>query len=92
MLDNQIKVSNQMMSAFGTMTNVEKKLNRADLLAYKSYDNTNYSLVQGLNHAYNKKSMATTKAHMAGEDFTAEAMGARRSTSNLNISMDVSRA
>jgi hypothetical protein len=81
-----------MMSAFGTMTNVEKKLNRADLLAYKAYDNTNYSLVPGLNHAYGKKSMATTKAHMAGDDFSAEVLGARRSTSNLNVSVDVGKA
>jgi len=28
-----------MISGYGNMTNQEKKLNRADLLAYKSYDN-----------------------------------------------------
>ena len=28
-----------MYSGYGNMTNVEKKLNRADLLAYKSFDN-----------------------------------------------------
>ena len=39
MLDSQIKITNQMMSGFGNMTNVEKKMNRADLLAYKEYDN-----------------------------------------------------
>lgn len=48
MLDSQIKVTNQMISGYGNMTNVEKKLNRADLLAYKSYDNKQYCLIPGI--------------------------------------------
>lgn len=32
------------------MTDVEKKLNREDLLAYKYYDNTQYALIPGVNN------------------------------------------
>eukprot|EP00347_Sterkiella_histriomuscorum_P007113 403350214 len=48
LLNSQIKVQNQMFAGYGNMTNVEKKLNRADLLAYKSYDNKQYSLIPGI--------------------------------------------
>lgn len=30
------------------MTNVEKKMNRADLIAYKNYDNRQYCLIPGV--------------------------------------------
>lgn len=36
------------MSGYGNMTNVEKRLNRADLIAYKSYDNNQYGLIPGI--------------------------------------------
>ncbi len=45
-----------MMSNFGNMTNVEKKLNRADLLAYKAYDHNQYSLIPGYQKNYARKS------------------------------------
>lgn len=32
------------------MTDVEKKLNREDLIAYKKYDNTQYALIPGFNN------------------------------------------
>lgn len=37
------------------MTNVEKKLNKADLVAYKVYDNRNYALIPGISHNYSPK-------------------------------------
>lgn len=32
------------------MTDVEKKLNREDLHAYKNYDNNQYALIPGVNN------------------------------------------
>lgn len=32
------------------MTDVEKKLNREDLLAYKHFDNKQYALIPGINN------------------------------------------
>ena len=37
MLDQQIKIKNS--AAYGNMSNVEKQMNRDDLIAYKKYDN-----------------------------------------------------
>ena len=34
----------------GNMTNVEKQLNKDDLLAWKHYDNTQYSLIPGISN------------------------------------------
>lgn len=34
----------------GNMTNVEKQLNKDDLLAWKNYDNTQYSLIPGISN------------------------------------------
>lgn len=56
------------MSGFGNMTNVEKKMNRADLLAYKEYDNKQYSLIPGLQHNYVKKSLQLARSNMVDED------------------------
>ena len=39
-----------MRRSFGSMTGVEKQINRADLKAWKAYDNKQYSLIPGLNH------------------------------------------
>ena len=38
LLDNQVTY-NKELAGYGNMTNVEKKLNRQDLVAYKNYDN-----------------------------------------------------
>lgn len=35
------------------MTNVEKQLNRDDLIAYKNYDNKQYSMVPGISKEKN---------------------------------------
>jgi hypothetical protein len=37
------------LRGYGNMTELEKKLNRVDLSAYKNYDNKIYSLVPGIN-------------------------------------------
>ena len=35
------------MKMHGNMTNVEKQLNKDDLLAWKNYDNNQYSMIPG---------------------------------------------
>jgi hypothetical protein len=47
-LDNQINFTKQMTLGYGNMTNVEKKLNKVDLQAWKHYDNNQYALIPGL--------------------------------------------
>lgn len=41
-----------MLRNFGNMTNQEKKLNKADLNAYKGFDNKQYALIPGISHNY----------------------------------------
>lgn len=36
------------------MTELEKKMNRVDLLAYKNYDKNIYSLVPGINSEFSR--------------------------------------
>jgi len=48
MLDSQRKVKHEYKS-YGNMTNVEKCMNRNDLLAWKNYDYTTYALIPGVN-------------------------------------------
>ena len=36
------------MRGIGNMTNVEKLLNKEDLIAYKNYDNKQYSMIPGI--------------------------------------------
>lgn len=36
------------MGTKGTMTEVEKRINKEDLKAYKEYDNNQYSLIPGI--------------------------------------------
>ena len=48
MLDNQRRVK-QEYKAYGNMTDVEKSLNRNDLLAWKNYDYTTYAMIPGFN-------------------------------------------
>ena len=49
-LDNQVTFNEQMIASFGNMTGVEKKMNKSDLLAWKHYDNNQYSLIPGISH------------------------------------------
>ena len=68
MLDSQIQISKDLKSNFGSMTNVEKRMNRADLLAFKAYDNTTYSLIPGINHNYVRKSQSIVKKNYDIDD------------------------
>uniref|UniRef100_A0A7S3J698 Uncharacterized protein n=1 Tax=Euplotes harpa TaxID=151035 RepID=A0A7S3J698_9SPIT len=47
-LDQQLKQSKEIRQ-YGNMTQVEKKLNKYDLYAYKHNDNNQYSLIPGFN-------------------------------------------
>lgn len=44
-----------MLRAYGNMTNVEKEMNKDDLVAWKKYDNNQYSMIPGVS---NQKKMA----------------------------------
>jgi hypothetical protein len=48
MLDNQRKIKSE-YKGYGNMSNVEKAINRNDLLAWKNFDYTTYALVPGFN-------------------------------------------
>jgi hypothetical protein len=48
MLDSQRRLKDEYRS-YGNMTNVEKCLNRNDLLAWKNYDYTTYAMIPGFN-------------------------------------------
>ena len=48
-LDNQ-RQFNKEMQGYGNMTNVEKALNREDLIAYKQLDNNQYAMIPGVNN------------------------------------------
>ena len=39
---------NREMQGYGNMTDVEKKMNREDLYAYKNYDTNQYSMIPGI--------------------------------------------
>ncbi len=47
-LDSQVNY-NKELSQNGNMTNVEKRLNKHDLIAYKNYDKEQHALIPGLN-------------------------------------------
>lgn len=48
LLNTQIQYQKD-LRGYGNMTELEKKMNRVDLAAYKNYDNKMYSLVPGIN-------------------------------------------
>lgn len=49
MLDNQINVRNQ-LKLYGNMSNVEKQMNKDDLVAYKNFKPQYNALIPGLNN------------------------------------------
>ena len=63
MLDTQIQY-NRDMQGYGNMTDVEKKLNREDLIAYKHFDNNQYAMIPGVN---------TVKRHMDSNIYQSKA-------------------
>lgn len=48
------------------MTNVEKLLNKDELIAYKNYDNKSYSLIPGISK--DKNILERNKLHTATDD------------------------
>lgn len=48
LLDTQTQC-NKELQGYGNMTDVEKKMNRMDLNAYKNFDQQQYSMVPGIN-------------------------------------------
>ena len=48
LLNTQMQYQKE-LRGYGNMTELEKKINRVDLAAYKNYDNKIYSLVPGIN-------------------------------------------
>lgn len=65
------------------MTNQEKNLNRADLLAYKSYDNNQYSLIPGVQ---NKTLQKKTNGYISNN--TSIDSPQKRYPANLNQTID----
>ena len=62
MLDRQMEVQNQ-FKMYGNMSSIEKALNKSDLQAYKNYDNKQYSLVPGIQHAKHIQMADISKSH-----------------------------
>lgn len=48
LLDTQMQYQKE-LRGYGNMTELEKKINRVDLAAYKNYDNKLYSMIPGIN-------------------------------------------
>lgn len=78
LLNTQIQYQ-QEMKGYGNMTELEKKLNRVELQAYKHYDKNVYSLVPGVNsqpttgeqhwsNKYPSKARQVAAQSMLGED------------------------
>lgn len=55
-----------MFKAHGNMTEVEKHMNKDDLIAYKNYDQNQYSLIPGISK--DKKILERSKVSTAPED------------------------
>ena len=47
MLDQQL-AAKQLLKMHGNMTEVEKRMNKDDLIAWKNFDNNQYSLIPGV--------------------------------------------
>lgn len=87
-LDSQINFTKQMMSGYGNMTGVEKKLNKADLLAWKHYDNNQYALIPGIQHKLLENKY---KRNANGDlNMSVDNTPFKRSRANLNQSVDLS--
>jgi len=57
------------------MTELEKKMNRVDLQAYKNYDKNMYSLVPGINSEFNLDSISTASINYPQKHRTGLAQG-----------------
>ena len=48
------------LNSIGNMTNVEKDMNRQDLIAYKKFDSNQYALSPGRNHVKGNSDLLNT--------------------------------
>ena len=79
-LDQQIQ-GKKVLRAYGNMTNVEKEMNKDDLLAWKKYDNNQYSLIPGFS---SKKAMPEVRAPKHGSPVQKTSMAALVNEEKLN--------
>ena len=61
---------NQEMKKYGNMTNVEKRLNKKDLQAYKTYDNRQYSMMPGVKSFHT--GLAAEEAYMTKREISPD--------------------
>ena len=62
LLNTQMQYQKE-LRGYGNMTELEKKINRVDLMAYKNYDNKMYSLVPGINSQLNEDAVSVTSKY-----------------------------
>lgn len=62
LLNTQMQYQKE-LRGYGNMTELEKKLNRVDLMAYKNYDNKMYSLVPGINSQLHEDAVSVTSKY-----------------------------
>jgi hypothetical protein len=79
-----------MVKGYGNMTNVEKKMNRADLLAYKAYDNKQYCLIPGLQSNILKKNLGVSlnQTTVVNNPRSLSESPEKKANNNLNKSID----
>ncbi|CDW73158.1 UNKNOWN [Stylonychia lemnae] len=65
MLDQQSSIKNQIRT-HGNMTEVEKQMNKDDLIAWKNYDNNQYSMIPGVSNQ--KKILDRSQFGYVGKD------------------------
>ena len=63
------------LRANGNMTNVEKQMNKDDLVAYKNYDNNQYSLVPGI--STDKKIKERSRSNITSTEFSPYTISAK---------------
>lgn len=64
-LDHQMKLHELQKNSYGTMTQEEKRLNRIDLLNYKTKDNQIEAMIPGIN---NLSSVGTSPLKRGGRN------------------------
>lgn len=62
LLNTQMQYQKE-LRGYGNMTELEKKLNRVDLMAYKHCDNKMYSLVPGINSQLNEDATSVSSKY-----------------------------
>lgn len=67
MLDQQLEVK-QNFKMYGNMSSIEKALNKNDLIAFKNFDQRQFSLVPGIQHSKHIGSVGQSTERMAKQD------------------------